>query len=57
MTCGVRGAVPHPKLSAHAVLVAQAAAQLPLHQQQALGLGLGGGEAATLYRTQKIKSQ
>ena len=52
MTCGLRGAVPQPQLSAlvevEAVLVGQAAAQPPLHQQGAVGLGLGGGEARGL---------
>ena len=52
MTCGLRGAVPQPQLSAlvevEAVLVGQAAARPPLHQQGAVGLGLGGGEARGL---------
>ena len=44
--------MPQPQLSAlvevEAVLVGQAAAQPLLHQQGALGLGLGGGHARGL---------
>ena len=52
MTCGLRGAVPQPQLCAlvevEALLVGQAAARPPLNQQEALGLGLGGGQARGL---------